>query len=370
MNIRFRFTARTLDIFLTILFLLTGCASTESTPSPVQPTSAPVEATSTVALPTLQQSTAPATQETSSTLMAGQWTHLFYHDVLEQVILVNGGPESGKPATDPLELWGWDGNQWSLISADEDGPTWRNWAAAAYDSTRDVLIIYGGLQNPTNKFDETWEWNGEQWTEFIVPGPSLREGSLMAYDATRAQTILFGGAVDLDIQGDTWAWNGSQWTLVSQVGPAPRFPGGMVFDPLREEVLITSGHFAATTGAFIDYGDLWAWDGTAWRELTWSGSSPGHRTHTALVYDPQTENILLFGSGIGTFKSDVWSWDRTSWTMIPTSNMPDRSGHSVAYDKARDVFVFFGGVDRPGGKALRDTWEWDRIAWSCVENCQ
>ena len=123
MNIRFRFTDGTLHIFLTILFLLTGCAPTDATPSPVQPTSAPVEATPTSALPTSQESTAPATKETSSTLTAGQWTHLFYHDELEQVILVNGGPERGKPATDPLELWGWDEEQWSLISADENGPT-------------------------------------------------------------------------------------------------------------------------------------------------------------------------------------------------------------------------------------------------------
>ena len=57
----------------------------------------------------------------SSDLKAGQWSFIFYHDTREQVILVNGGPERGKPAGDLLELWGWDGSQWNLIIADENG---------------------------------------------------------------------------------------------------------------------------------------------------------------------------------------------------------------------------------------------------------
>lgn len=367
MNVR----TRIVTCALSALILITGCTSAKSIPASGSATAAPVNATSTPAItPPAQPAIASATKDTISTLTAGQWSHLFYHDGRQQVILVNGGPERGKPADDPLELWSWDGTKWSLIAADENGPTWRNFAGAAYDSERDVLIIHGGLQNPGIKFDKSWEWDGAGWTQFTVSGPGLREGALMAYDAAGNQTLLFGGVVDLEIKGDTWAWDGAQWTLVSETGPAPRFPGGMVFDPVRGEILITSGHFADTSGAFIDYGDLWAWNGEAWRELSWNGDSPGHRTHTGLVYDPRTENILLFGSGIGTFKSDIWSWNRTSWTMIPTANMPDRSGHGVAYDAVRDVFVFFGGVDRPGGKALSDTWEWDRTTWICKDNCQ
>src|SRR5215204_1516745 len=145
--------------------------------------------------------TAPATTDIPSTLEAGQWTYLFYHEELEQVVLVNGGPEKGKPSTDPLELWSWNGTHWSLLSKDENGPTWRNWAAVAYDSTRNVLVIHGGLQSPNSKFAETWEWDGSQWTRFTASNPGNREGALMAYDAAQMKTILFGGAIDLDIKG-------------------------------------------------------------------------------------------------------------------------------------------------------------------------
>ena len=283
--------------------------------------------------------------------------------------MVNGGPERGKPADDPLELWGWDGAQWSLIHADENGPAWRNWPAVAFDSDRDVLVIHGGLQNGSS-FDETWEWDGQTWTRFAVTGPGAREGALMAYDPARRNMILFGGSTpDLNIHGDTWVWEGGAWTKVSDTGPAPRFPGGTVYDAARQEVLLYSGHFASSTGEFINFDDLWAWDGSAWKEKTVDGSTPGHRTHAGFVFDPLKEQVLLMGSGSDTFMSDVWAWDGSQWKEVPASNIPARSGHNVAYDPARDRFVLFGGVDRPGGKALGDTWEWDRSNWRCVHSC-
>jgi hypothetical protein len=343
-----------------LVLLVTGCA-----PAPTaEPTSAPV---ATLPSPT----SIPPTAVNSPALEAGQGTFVFYHDGLEQVVLVNGGPEQGKPGDEPLELWGWDGAQWSLISADEHGPSWRNWSAIAYDTARDVLVIHGGLQHRAASFDETWEWDGQEWTQFEGSGPGAREGALMAYDAARAKMVLFGGSTpDMEIHGDTWEWDGQSWTEVNDSGPAPRFPGGMAYDPLRQVVLLYSGHFADLSGDSIDYDDLWAWDGSSWREIAVEGPTPDHRTHAGFLFDPVTESVLLIGSGSETFRSDVWAWDGTKWEEIPASNTPARSGHNVAYDPKRDRFVLFGGVDRPGGRALDDTWEWDRENWVCVHNCQ
>ena len=347
---------------LYVILSVVGCVSAPT------PTATPVP----VATATVPPSEAASpTAANSSALKAGQWTYIFYHDGLEQVLMVNGGPERGKPADDPLELWGWDGTQWTLISADENGPTWRNWAAAAYDSARDVLVIHGGLQTRRTSFDETWEWDGQDWTRFESSGPGAREGALMAYDATRANIVLFGGSTpDMVIQGDTWVWNGQAWTQVSDSGPAPRFPGGMAYDPVRNVVLLYSGHFADPSGDAIDYDDLWGWDGSSWGEIVVDGLTPDHRTHAGFLFDPLTQNVLLIGSGSGTFLSDIWAWNGTSWGEIPATGAPARSGLNVAYDPGRDRFVLFGGVDRPGGVALDDTWEWDRENWVCVQNCK
>jgi hypothetical protein len=350
-------------LLLVLIFLITGCSTA--------PTSAPTPISVTETLPASPQpTTVPAATENTPALKAGQWTYIFYHDGLEQVVLVNGGPERGKPADEPLELWGWDGSQWSQIGSDAAGPTWRNWAAVAYDTARDVLVIHGGLQ-PGKNFDETWEWDGQTWKLFTGPGPGAREGALMAYDAARSNMILFGGSSpDFKIHGDTWQWNGQTWTQVSETGPAERFPGAMGYDVAREQMLLYSGHFASTTGEFTDFDDLWSWDGDSWHEIEVAGPTPDHRTHSGFVFDPVTEQVLLVGSGSGTFLPDVWSWDGSKWEEIPTSNTPARSGHNIAYDPARDRFVLFGGVDRPGGTALDDTWEWDRTKWVCVNNCQ
>jgi hypothetical protein len=351
-------------LYLPLLVLLAGCAVAETD---TEVPTAISEATVPVTLPA--PTAIPPTVEKTPTLKAGQWTYIFYHEGLEQVLLVNGGPERGKPADDPLEIWSWNGTDWSLISAEAEGPTWRNWAAAAYDSARDVLVIHGGLQSQ-NRFDETWEWDGQRWTLFTGSGPGAREGAVMAYDAARASMILFGGATpDMQIRGDTWEWDGQAWRMVSEAGPAPRFPGGMVDDPVRKEVLMYSGHFAEPSGGAIDYDDLWSWDGTSWREVVVNGPTPDHRTHAGFVFDPVMGRVLLLGSGSDTFRSDIWAWDGTKWEEIPTSNTPARSGHTVAYDPTRDRFVLFGGVDRPGAKALDDTWEWDRQNWVCIDNC-
>ena len=286
------------------ILAIVGCA-----PSPMETPIATATSIATIP-PTL--TTAP-TSVSSQTLEAGQWTYVFYHEGQEQVVLVNGGPERGKPVDDPLELWSWDGTQWSLISADKNGPTWRNWPAIAYDNARDVLVIHGGLQSSGMNFDETWEWDGRTWTRFTEMGG--REGAVMTYDEAHQKMVLFGGAdADLNIYGDTREWDSETWTKVSESGPDPRFPGGIVYDRARQEVLLYSGHFASASGSSIDYDDLWAWDGSSWREILPKGSTPGLRTHSGFVYDPVMETVLLIGSGSDRFLGDVWSWDGTQWS--------------------------------------------------------
>lgn len=344
-----------------MLCLLIGCSASPgptqtamSLPSP-EPTS-----TSTVA--------STATPDIS--LVAGQWNYLFYHPELKKVVLVNGGPDRGKPKNDRLELWAWDGTQWTLISADPQGPVWRNFAGAAFDSKRNRLVVQGGVQDQNTRMDDTWEWDGQQWTQFKVAGPGFREGAALVYDEARGKTILFGGANEkFEILGDTWSWDGAQWTQVSTTGPAPRFPSAFVYDAAREQVLLFSGHFVGPSGA-INFDDFWEWDGTSWQEIMVEGEKPGMRNIAQVVFDPVNKNVLLFAGGDKAFLSDMWSWDGISWSQISESGAPARSGIGGAYDLQRKRLVAFGGVAKPGGTALTDTWEWDGQDWRCVQGCQ
>lgn len=357
------YVLRLFRVFL-LIALLSACrpspASTPASASPLNPSSEPQILES-----------PPPTPELRPALTAGQWNTLFYHPLLEQVILVNGGPDRGKQADDPLELWAWDGVNWKLLSADPQGPRWRNFASAAFDTQRNVLVLHGGLQNATNRMDDTWEWDGQTWKQFAVPGPGFREASEMAYDEARGRTLLFGGTNDeFEMLGDTWAWDGSQWTQVSTTGPAPRFPISMVYDAAREMVLLFGGHVVSGNEA-VNYNDLWEWDGKSWREILVEGDKPTVRLIAEMVFDPANQRLLLFGGGESNeFFNDLWSWDGTAWSQTAESGAPARSGMSGAFDVARGKLVAFGGVDKPGGQAITDTWEWDGKEWKCIDGCQ
>ena len=44
-------------------------------------------------------------------------------------------------------------------------------------------------------FDDTWEWDGIEWTEVDIPGPTDTRGLMaMAYDPKRHMTVIFGGS--------------------------------------------------------------------------------------------------------------------------------------------------------------------------------
>lgn len=346
-----------------VVCLLASCSS-QRTPTAV--------ATLTPSPETESTSTIAPTVVSNVSLVAGQWNYLFYHPELKKVVLVNGGPDRGKSKNDPLELWAWDGTQWTLISADPQGqgPVWRNFAGAAFDSKRNRLVIYGGVQDRNSRMEDTWEWDGQNWTQFTVPGPGFREGAAVAYDEARGTTVLFGGSNEqFEILGDTWAWDGIQWTQVSTTGPAPRFPSAMVYDPARGKVLLFSGHFVGLND-FINFSDYWEWDGTSWHEIIVEGEKPGARNIAQMAFDALNESVLLFGGGEESFLSDMWSWDGTKWSQIARSGAPVRSGLGGAYDPGRNRLVAFGGVEEPGGTAITDTWEWDGQYWICIHGCK
>jgi hypothetical protein len=152
-----------LSLLLVVLF--TACSPT------VTSTSAPISSTT-------------PTPPPASSLALGAWHDLVYHEQIGKVVLVNGGPETGKSPGEPLELWSWDGETWSLLSADPNGPRWRNFASIAYDSNRGVLVLYGGLQSESESFEDTWEWDGGSWKQHAASGPGLREAAGMAYNSS------------------------------------------------------------------------------------------------------------------------------------------------------------------------------------------
>jgi hypothetical protein len=77
----------------------------------------------------------------------------------------------------------------------------------AYDDARGVTVLFGGYDGTTLR-DDTWQWDGNAWTQLAVSGPEPRVAHAMAYDLARQVAVLFGGVTTgVPYLGDTWILN-------------------------------------------------------------------------------------------------------------------------------------------------------------------
>ena len=76
-------------------------------------------------------------------------------------------------------------------------PSARTGHALAYDSARGRVVLFGGFDSSGNVFSDTWEWDGDAWTDVTPSGantsPSARNNHALAYDSARGRVVLFGG---------------------------------------------------------------------------------------------------------------------------------------------------------------------------------
>ena len=280
---------------------------------------------------------------------------LVYHDSLG-VLLVNAGLGASGDSLRRNErsaLWSWNGERWTMI--DSTGPSLRNLSGVAYDSRRDVLVVYGGTfshgRGAYTTYDETWEWDRRRgWIRHEVSGPGPRDHTQAAYDARIGEVLLFGGSAGLNnFPKETWSWNGHRWARLDSIGPPPRGHHSMVFDPVSRRV-VTFGGLNGEPGAAI-----WA------RDTTWS--IIGHtapRTWARIAFDSRAQRMYVFGGRAQTFNADLLIWQDGTWRQAPAGPEP-RGLSGLAFDKRRGVLVLFGGFTQGG--LLNDTWEFDGTSW-------
>src|SRR5262249_31401812 len=73
----------------------------------------------------------------------------------------------------------------------------------AYDSARGRTVLFGGIGRPNGTNQDTWEWDGTDWTQRVsASSPLARSGHVLGFDAARGRTVLFGG----NSFADTWEY--------------------------------------------------------------------------------------------------------------------------------------------------------------------
>lgn len=294
------------------------------------------------------------------------------HDILLRrsfhALLVLAGLAAGVPgaavAGDPA-----DGN-WAAIPP----PTGRYGHTAVYDPVRDRMVSFGGWDGFYR--NDVWALSlsgTPAWTQQMPFGtpPDMRGGHTAIYDSARDRIIVFGGVDDLYVpQNDVWALSLSGtpvWTQLTPTGtpPSARHWHTAIYDVTRDRMIVFGGGLG---------NDVWSLtlSGTpAWTHLTPTGVPPsGRGAHTA-IYDAPRDRMIVFGGSDGSNRNDVWSLGlagSTSWTLLsPSGTKPSaRSYHSAIFDPVRNRMVVFGGYD---GSPRNDVWAMSLTgspAWSAL----
>ena len=245
-------------------------------------------------------------------------------------------------------------------------PTARVWAASAYDSNRDRVVVFGGSSNGSPNLDDTWEWDGATWA-LMAPAvsPPVLAGAAMAYDAGRGVSVLFGGSTPAALSSDTWEWDGTTWTKrTPAASPPPMVWAAMAYDSAQGRMVLF--------GAYSQFGvwlpETWEFDGTTWTQAH-PASSPSPRQGPGLAFDSSRSRVVMFGGrdpNVGRM-GDTWEWDGTNWVQLTPSVSPyARSWHSMAYDPVRNRTVLFGGdhIQPYSIGEENDTWDWDGAQWT------
>ncbi|MEZ4365571.1 MAG: DUF4215 domain-containing protein [Kofleriaceae bacterium] len=315
---------------------------------------------------------------------AGTWTHplpatyppiriqhAMAFDVSRGVTVLHGGLDAS--AAWLGDTWEWNGTSWNQR---EDAPAQQvRGHALSYDPIQRRIMRFGGTLPGSSigtRTSATWSWNGTTgvWTQVAASGPSGRQFTALAHDPIGQRAYLFGGqasgAVD---QADTWSWDATQWTDRSvPAHPVARRAASMAFDAARGELVLFGGD-AGGPDARTPLSGTWTWDGSAWAART-SPLSPSARTEAAMAYDGRRERVVLFGgstafySGGGVaYDRQTWEWDGSTWALRSSVGPSARAGHGLAYDAARDRTVLVGGRTGPT-EVSGETWEWNGTAWS------
>lgn len=269
-----------------------------------------------------------------------------YDSVSDRVILVGGDVGPGEPW---VTTWAYDFNSdtWSRLTP-WNPPAPRLGLAMAYDAQSQAIVLFGGWWDGTS-FDDTWAYDGAavEWT-YRTPAPRFRRGHAMGYDAQSNRIILFGGEVKQarsQYDDETWTYDfeSNLWTNMNPPAkPWPRVGHAMVYDAQSDRTILFGGYYPPA----LD--DTWAYD---YETNTWTVLSPPSRPSAryghAMAYDAQSDRIILFGgSRYGPYNNETWAYDfeSSTWTkMSPVTGPSARAGHAMVYDAQSDRIILFGG---------------------------
>ncbi|MBL8733647.1 MAG: hypothetical protein JNN13_14850 [Planctomycetes bacterium] len=270
-------------------------------------------------------------------------------------LLLYGGVTQ-TPSTILAETWGYNGTTWTLLNpATAGAPRWGHRLVRNPATNR--LLTFGGRSPTLSGFaNDTAEWTGSTWSTIPTPtAPSARYGYAMAFDSVRQVAVLFGGRTASASKNDTWEFDGVAWTeRFPAHSPSPRQDAAMHFDASLNRTILFGGRQLELD---LVLGGTWSYDGDDWTQLA-PANTPSPRYAMGTVFDSTRHRVVLYGGFDGEqLLQETYEFTGSDWRAITTANLPTNTAEAYSgYDPARKKFVLFGGF---GGSFLNTTWEFN-----------
>ena len=119
---------------------------------------------------------------------------MVYDPVRRATWMFGGGYPYGTAGND---LWRYDtvSNSWTQVAQSGAIPSARNFAAMAYDSQHDVVLLWGGVLNSTTSYNDTWLFRPatQQWQQLaptVSPPGAFDYAENLAYDPVNNVFVL------------------------------------------------------------------------------------------------------------------------------------------------------------------------------------
>lgn len=274
-------------------------------------------------------------------------------------------------------------------------PQARGEHAMAYDPTRDVVVLFGGLNNAKETLGDTWLYDGTNWRTGPT-GPPPRAHATMAWDPVEKVVVLAGGESKGAVLGDVWEFDGLQWRQRGTI--PPRANAGLAWHPLERKWFWAGGYVRGTDGGTQGLTDTYrsltdgGWElpaapatvvGPIGQSAPVGGPFFYTPTSATFAYDSQTHQGFAFhGRSLTTeYCSDTCSDPFNSYfNDLYTWGDPATAGyHLLAVDGGRPsprsdgalAMQPDGGLMLVGGRTdttvMGDTWLFAGGAWTQLD---
>jgi uncharacterized protein (TIGR03437 family) len=199
------------------------------------------------------------TQESPETSPPARQYHAMAYDSTHDQVVLFGGEILNTDEIVYNDTWIWNGNNW-IQESPKTSPPGRQNSAMAFDSVHGQTVLFGGFGTGSDAENDTWVWDGSNWTqEFPATSPPGLWRHAMAFDSLHGQVVLFGGGLlaSSSYSNETWIWDGTNWTQESpETSPPARALHAMAYDSLHDQVVLFGGQGEGLNNTFQD---TWTW---------------------------------------------------------------------------------------------------------------